>query len=142
MLSGRWHDSHFCWKIGATSFVNVTVFESAAAAGSDETRRALNASAVETRNITGSFRTNWRRSEPKRGYGSTQHYRSGHLRHRVCFRLFYVSICIRLAGAVQLRRRRELPFEQGPHVGVHTEELPTLSRRLPVSCRAAAVLHD
>jgi hypothetical protein len=23
MESGRWHDSHFFWKIGATSFVNV-----------------------------------------------------------------------------------------------------------------------
>src|SRR5471030_1283605 len=57
MLSGRWHPSHFCWKMGATSFVNVTVFAvSAAAAGIDETRRALKASAVETRNITGSFR--------------------------------------------------------------------------------------
>src|SRR3954469_1847273 len=55
MLLGRWHDSHFCWKIGATSLVNVTVFESAAAAGTDATRRALNASAVETRNITDSF---------------------------------------------------------------------------------------
>jgi hypothetical protein len=41
--------------MGATSLVNVTVFESAAAAGSDDTRRALNASAAETRNIRGSF---------------------------------------------------------------------------------------
>src|SRR5258706_13487302 len=56
MLFGRWHDSHFCWKIGATSFVKVTVLPSAAAAGSEDTRRALKASAVETRNITGSFR--------------------------------------------------------------------------------------
>src|SRR6478735_5734167 len=57
MLLGRWHDSHFCWKIGATSFVKVTVLAvSAAAAGSEGTRRALKASAVETRNITGSFR--------------------------------------------------------------------------------------
>src|SRR6478735_2345804 len=57
MLSGRWHDSHFCWKIGATSLVKVTVLAvSAAAAGSEDTRRALKASAVDTRNITGSFR--------------------------------------------------------------------------------------
>src|SRR5580765_7955205 len=57
MLLGRWHDSHFCWKIGATSLVNVTVLPaSAAAAGIDETRKALQASATETRNITGSFR--------------------------------------------------------------------------------------
>src|ERR1700722_6252132 len=56
MLFGRWQVSHFSWKIGATSFVNVTVFaESAAATGSDDTRRALNPSAIETRNITGSF---------------------------------------------------------------------------------------
>src|SRR4029450_13983105 len=56
MLLGRWHDSHFCWKIGATSLVNVTVLgESAAAAGIDETRRALKARAIETRDITSSF---------------------------------------------------------------------------------------
>src|SRR5712671_6935715 len=54
ILSGRWHDSHFCWKIGATSLVKVTVFAvSAATAGSEDTRRALKVSAVETRNITG-----------------------------------------------------------------------------------------
>src|SRR3954462_121472 len=57
ILSGRWHDSHFCWKIGATSFVNVTVLAlSAAAAGSEDTRRALKVNAADTRNITGSFR--------------------------------------------------------------------------------------
>src|SRR3954465_2693080 len=57
MLSGRWHDSHFCWKIGAMSLVNVGVLAlSAATAGSADTRRALNASAVVARNITGSFR--------------------------------------------------------------------------------------
>src|SRR5262249_44461648 len=57
MLSGRWQASHFCWKIGATSFVNVGVFgASAAAAGSAATIKPLNASAIETRNITGSFR--------------------------------------------------------------------------------------
>src|SRR5262245_22796467 len=56
MLSGRWHASHFCWKIGATSFVNVGVFgASAAAAGSAATIKPLNASAIETRNIIGSF---------------------------------------------------------------------------------------
>src|SRR4029079_6924028 len=56
MLSGRWHDSHFCWKIGATSLVNVGVFgASAAVAGSAATIRPLNASAIETRNIMGSF---------------------------------------------------------------------------------------
>src|SRR4051794_35733346 len=57
MLLGRWHDSHFCWKMGATSLVKVTVFASAAAAGIDDTMRALKATAVETRNITGSFPT-------------------------------------------------------------------------------------
>src|SRR5829696_9103525 len=58
MLSGRWHDTHFSWKIGATSLVNVTAWgESAAAAGIDDTRRALQASAIDTRTITGSFRT-------------------------------------------------------------------------------------
>src|ERR1043165_4734686 len=56
MLSGRWHDSHFCWKIGAMSLVNVGVLAlSAATAGIDDTRRALKVSAAETRNITGSF---------------------------------------------------------------------------------------
>src|SRR6266852_9162932 len=30
--SGRWHDSHFSWKIGAMSFVNVGVFGASAAA--------------------------------------------------------------------------------------------------------------
>src|SRR6476469_7341867 len=56
MLSGRWHDSHCCWKIGATSLVNVGVFGvSAAVAGSAATTRPLNASAIETRNIMGSF---------------------------------------------------------------------------------------
>src|SRR5471030_1606352 len=68
MLSTRWHNSHFCWKIGATSLVNVTVLAaSAAAAGMDDTRRALNASAVETRNIRGSFRA-------CRPYPSIGHY--------------------------------------------------------------------
>src|SRR5579862_6811827 len=70
MLFGRWHDSHFCWKIGATSFVNVTGFPaSAAAAGIDETRRAPTASAVETRNITSSFRADdraGRKNQPPR----------------------------------------------------------------------------
>src|SRR6185436_2074221 len=57
MLFGRWHDSHFSWKIGATSLVNVTAFgESAAVAGIDDTRKALQASAIDTRTITGSFR--------------------------------------------------------------------------------------
>src|SRR5580704_635073 len=56
MLFGRWHDSHFCWKMGATSFVKVTVLASAAVAGSEDMRRALKASAVETRSITSSFR--------------------------------------------------------------------------------------
>src|SRR3954447_15956995 len=57
MLSGRWHDSHFAWKIGAMSLVNVGVLAlSAATAGSADTRRALTASAVVARNITGSFR--------------------------------------------------------------------------------------
>jgi len=32
MLFGRWHDSHFCWKIGATSLVNVTDLPASAAA--------------------------------------------------------------------------------------------------------------
>src|SRR5262252_6428863 len=67
MLSGRWHDSHFCWKIGATSLVNVGVFgASAAAAGSEAASRPPNASAIETRNITGSFQPlgNTRRREP------------------------------------------------------------------------------
>ena len=31
MLSGRWHDSHFAWKIGAMSLVNVGVAGAAAA---------------------------------------------------------------------------------------------------------------
>src|SRR3954465_15446809 len=54
MLSGRWHDSHFCWKIGATSPVNVGIFgASAAVAGSAATSRPLNASAIETRIIMG-----------------------------------------------------------------------------------------
>jgi hypothetical protein len=45
MLFGRWHDSHFCWKIGATSLVKVTVLpESAAAAGIAD---APNTSAVK-----------------------------------------------------------------------------------------------
>src|SRR6185436_14248428 len=56
MLSGRWHDSHFCWKIGATSLVNVGVFgASAAAAGTAAASSPPNASAIETRNITVSF---------------------------------------------------------------------------------------
>src|SRR3954451_9225024 len=57
MLFGRWHDSHFCWKIGATSLVNVTVLAASAAdAGIADTSRAPTASAVVTRNISGSFR--------------------------------------------------------------------------------------
>src|SRR5215510_2104962 len=31
MPSARWHDSHFAWKIGATSFVNVGVLVGSAA---------------------------------------------------------------------------------------------------------------
>src|SRR5215831_14009274 len=57
MLSGRWHASHFCWKIGAISLVNVGVLAaSAAPAGIADTSTALQASAIDTRNITGSFR--------------------------------------------------------------------------------------
>src|SRR6185295_12054949 len=39
MLSGRWHDSHFCWKIGATSLVNVTAFAGSAADAAPENVR-------------------------------------------------------------------------------------------------------
>src|SRR5437016_1464119 len=33
--SGRWHDWHFCWKIGATSRANVGAFGGASAATAD-----------------------------------------------------------------------------------------------------------
>jgi hypothetical protein len=38
--SGRWHASHFSWKIGAMSLVNVGVFAASAAA---ETAGSINA---------------------------------------------------------------------------------------------------
>src|SRR5437870_2143912 len=41
MLSGRWHDSHFAWKIGATSFVNVGAAFSAATAEPDRHNSAV-----------------------------------------------------------------------------------------------------
>src|SRR5438132_11649004 len=83
MLSGWWHDSHFCWKIGATSLVNVGVFgASAAVAGSAAATRPLNASAIETRNILGSFQptsaVNRKTAGPKTGPASGNgHYRRG-----------------------------------------------------------------
>src|SRR6476619_2537865 len=39
MPSARWHDSHFDWKIGATSLVNVTVFVGSAARATPATKR-------------------------------------------------------------------------------------------------------
>src|SRR6185436_284479 len=70
MLLGRWHDSHFCWKIGATSLAKVTVLPaSAAAAGIDDTKRALQASAIETRNIKGSFQRRPDRRDKRRAMG-------------------------------------------------------------------------
>jgi hypothetical protein len=53
MLSGRWHDSHFAWKIGATSFVNVTCFGESAAIAVAGTTSAASASHAPL--ITGSF---------------------------------------------------------------------------------------
>src|SRR5438093_11139700 len=44
---GRWHDSHFSWKIGAMSFVKVVVFGVSAASAAAGTRR----------NATARFRT-------------------------------------------------------------------------------------
>jgi hypothetical protein len=35
--SARWHDSHLFWKIGATSFVNVTVFVAGAGSAANAT---------------------------------------------------------------------------------------------------------
>src|SRR5262245_60033253 len=44
--SGRWHDSHFAWKIRETSFVNVgVVLDSAGSATSDTVRDTLSSSA-------------------------------------------------------------------------------------------------
>src|SRR5262245_6162855 len=57
MLFGRWHASHFCWKIGAMSLVNVGVLPSAAPAGIAATSTALQASAIDTRTITGLLST-------------------------------------------------------------------------------------
>src|SRR6185503_8252016 len=39
MPSARWHDSHFAWKIGATSLVYVTVFVGSAASETPATKR-------------------------------------------------------------------------------------------------------
>jgi hypothetical protein len=47
MLSGRWHDSHFAWKIGAISFVNVGVGFGASAACATPARLMATPSAVE-----------------------------------------------------------------------------------------------
>src|SRR5260221_3338069 len=47
MLAGRWQASHFAWKIGAMSLVNVGVFAaSAARAEPDRTRTAPTVSAL------------------------------------------------------------------------------------------------
>jgi hypothetical protein len=45
--SGRWHDSHFAWKIGATSFVNVGAF-AAVCANEGTAINAVNANAPAT----------------------------------------------------------------------------------------------
>jgi hypothetical protein len=59
MDPGSWHDWHLAWKIGATSFENVTVFVgSAAAAGrasNPPTRRAAIPTGGFDPTITGSF---------------------------------------------------------------------------------------
>jgi hypothetical protein len=47
MLSGRWHDSHFAWKIGAISFVNVGVGFGASAARATLATLMATLSAVE-----------------------------------------------------------------------------------------------
>jgi hypothetical protein len=48
MLSGRWHDSHFAWKIGAISFVNVGAGFGVSAAWATPERPMATLSAVET----------------------------------------------------------------------------------------------
>src|SRR6185436_16336840 len=76
MPSARWHDSHFSWKIGATSFVNVTgVAGSAATATPENVRVALSTAALEPSQLvnlrmssapfeTGRLQVFWRQRDP------------------------------------------------------------------------------
>src|SRR5205823_5446591 len=53
MLSGRWHDSHFAWKIGAMSLVNVGAAFGASAARAAPARLSATPKAVVAKTVPG-----------------------------------------------------------------------------------------